>query len=232
MATYERTMGLELDLKAEQDKTLQAPVMKANAILRFMYFAMDVVYGAKRTLPKFKMIEMLARYPYWAWEIGSYHKLTRHYAKAKYTHKKGSECAWRHIEFGRRSQDNEQWHLMLIEDIMRQKGMRQKWFMSTLLARFLAFSYLILTRTLYRLKPEWSFAMNARFESHAEHEYMRLVQEHPEWENESVESEYFEYYPRQKTMADLFRRIGLDERDHMNESIAEYERLTGRTLSE
>jgi hypothetical protein len=32
-------------------------------------------------------------------------------------------------------------------------------------------------------------------------------------------------------MADLFRRIGLDERDHMTESIEEYERLTGQTLA-
>jgi len=230
MAAHELTMGLELDLKAEQAKTLQTPVMQANVILRFMYVAMDVLYGTKRTLPKFKLIEILARYPYWAWEIGSYHKLTRRYTRTKYMNKKETDHAWRHIEFGRRSQDNEQWHLVLIEDIMRQKGMRQNWLMSTLVARLLAFGYLVLTRLMYRLKPEWSFAMNAKFESHAEHEYMRLVQEHPEWENEPVATEYFQYYPRQKTMADLFRRIGLDERDHMNESIAEYERLTGRTL--
>ena len=232
MARHEHTMGKGLDLKAEQEKTLQTPVMKANVILGAMYLAMDLIYGAKRTLPKFKMIEILARYPYWAWENGSYHRLTRNYSKAKYAKKKDSECALRHIELGRHSQDNEQWHLMLIEDIMRRKGMRQRWLRSSFMARFLAFGYLVLTRILYRLKPEWSFAMNARFESHAEHEYMRLVQEHPEWESELVESEYFEYYPRQKTMADLFRRIGLDERDHMTESIEEYERLTGGTLSE
>ncbi len=232
MAKHEHTMGKELDLKAEQEKTLQTPVMKANVILRAMYLAMDLIHGAKRTLPKFKMIEILARYPYWAWENGSYHRLTRNYSKVEYARKEDSEPALRHIELGRHSQDNEQWHLMLIEDIMRRKGMRQRWLVSSFVARFLAFGYLILTRLLYRLKPEWSFAMNARFESHAEHEYMRLVQEHPEWEGEPVESEYFEHYPRQKTMADLFRRIGLDERDHMTESIEEYERLTGRTLSE
>jgi len=232
MAKHEHTMGKELDLRAEQGRTLQTPAMKANVILGAMYLAMDLIYGAKRSLPKFKMIEILARYPYWAWENGSYHRLTRNYCKAKYTRKRDSECALRHIELGRHSQDNEQWHLMLIEDTMRRKGIRQCGLTSSFMARFLAFGYLILTRVLYRLKPQWSFAMNARFESHAEHEYMRLVQEHPEWESEPVESEYFEHYPRQKTMADLFRRIGLDERDHMTESIEEYERLTGRTLSE
>jgi len=228
---YEYTMGQELDLKAEQEKTLQTPAMKANVLLKGMYLAMDLVYGAKRTLPKFKVIEILARYPYWAWENGSYHRLSRRYARAKYSEKAASEADLRHIEFGRRAQDNEQSHLMLIEDIMRQQGIKQNWFMSYVVPRCMMFGYLLLTRTLYRLKPEWSFAMNARFESHAEHEYMHLVKEHPEWEDEPVDSGYFEYYPRQETLADLFRRIGLDERDHMTASMEEYERLTKRTLS-
>jgi hypothetical protein len=33
-------------------------------------------------------------------------------------------------------------------------------------------------------------------------------------------------------MADLFRRIGLDERDHMMESMEEYERITGKELTQ
>ncbi len=226
---YEYTMGKDLDLKAEQERTLQTPVMKANIILRIMYISMDLIYGSKRTLPKFKVIELLARYPYWAWENGSYHRISRRYTKQEQADKNASERDLRHIEMGRESQDNEQWHLMLIEDIMRQKGIDQGWVMGTLLPRIMVFKYLLLTRILYRLKPEWSFAMNAKFESHAEHEYMYLVQEHPEWEEEPVDTPYFEYYPRQKTMADLFRRIGLDERDHMNASKEEYERITGKT---
>ena len=228
---YEYTMGEELDLKAEQEKTLQTPAMKANIVLKSMYLAMDLIYGAKRTLPKFKVIEILARYPYWAWENGSYHRLSRRYATAKYTEKEASEADLRHIELGRRAQDNEQSHLMLIEDIMRQKGINQNWFMSCFVPRCMTFGYLFFTRILYRIKPAWSFAMNARFESHAEHEYMRLVAEHPEWEDEPVESPHFDDYPRQRTTADLFRRIGLDERDHMTASMEEYERLTGKTLA-
>ena len=228
---HEYTMGKELDLKAEQEKTLQTPVMKANLLLKGMYIAMDLVYGAKRTLPKFKVIEILARYPYWAWENGSYHRLSRRYARAKYTGKQESAADLRHIEFGRSAQDNEQSHLMLIEDMMRQKGMEQNWVMSCPIPRLMAFGYFLMTRVLYRLKPSWSFEMNARFESHAEHEYMHLVSEHPEWEEEAVDTEHFERYPKQATIADLFRRIGLDERDHMNKSIEEYERVTGKTLA-
>jgi len=94
----------------------------------------------------------------------------------------------------------------------------------------MAFKYLILTSLMYMIRPAWSFAMNARFEDHAEHEYMNLVAEHPEWEDMPVSSYYFKFYPKAATMADLFRRIGLDERDHMHESMVEYERLTGREL--
>src|SRR3990170_1699018 len=112
----------ESDLKTEQKRTLGSSVMKANPILRMMYFAMDLVYGRGRTLMKFKSIEILARYPYEAWENSSYHRLTRKYARARYTRKDSSDNVIRLIELGRRSQDNEQWHLTIIEDIMRQKG--------------------------------------------------------------------------------------------------------------
>ena len=90
--------------------------------------------------------------------------------------------------------------------------------------------YFWLTTVMYRIRPEWSFAMNARFESHAEHQYMLLAQVHPEWEDEPLDSAYFEHYPKQASLADLFRRIGLDERDHMHASMEEYERITGQVL--
>jgi len=230
MGEHELTIGKDVDLKAEQEKTLQTPVMKANWLLRLLYLSADLLYGRGRTLPKFLVIEILARYPYWAWENGSYHRLTRKYGRQRPVGKDDVEVALRHIDLGRRSQDNEQCHMLLIRDFMRQKGIQLGFLRGCFFPRLQVFGYFYLTRMLYRLRPAWTFSMNARFESHAEHEYMRMVQEHPEWENEPADSDYFEYYPRQKSLADLFRRIGLDERDHMLESMAEYERLTGRPL--
>ena len=231
MARHLAEVSEKVDLKREQKKTLQTPVMRANPILKMMYLAMDLVYGRGRSLMKFKSIEILARYPYEAWENSSYHRLTRKYARAGYTRKESSDDLIRLIELGRKSQDNEQWHMVIIEDVMRQKGVKQGWFRTFLIPRFLAFGYLGLTRLMYGLNPKWSFSMNAKFESHAEHEYMKMVKEHPEWENEPVETEYFQYYPKQPNMAELFRRVGLDERVHMEESMKEYTRLTGKTLS-
>ena len=231
VATYEYTMGKDIDLKAEQEKTLSAPVMAANAILRSMYFGMDVLYGRAPTLGKARVLEVLARYPYWAWERGGYRGITRLFRGQDRPPRQGVDRGLRHIDLGRRSQDNEQWHLMLICDLMKQEGIRQGWIRRAFLPMAMGLTYFFLTELIYRIVPTVSFSMNARFESHAEHEYMKLAGKDLAWETKKPETEYFAYYPEQPTIADLLRRIALDERDHMNESREEYERLTGRELA-
>ncbi len=225
MSKYEYTIGKDLDLRAEQEKTLATPVLPANALLRLMYWSFDVLFGKAVTLPKVKVLEVLARYPYWAWENGSYHRITRLCAHITFSSPQAIETALRHIRLGRESQDNEQWHLLLVEDLMRQRGMKQNFITMQMLPRLMALSYFMLTVVLYRIKPEWSFAMNAAFESHAEHEYMKMAVQNPAWDEEPIDSQYFGFYPRQKTLGDLIRRIALDERDHMNECLEELDRL-------
>jgi hypothetical protein len=66
-----------------------------------------------------------------------------------------------------------------------------------------------------------AFLFNAEFEDHAEHIYAQFVAEHPEWETQSVHNALVkEYCSYVSTWADVFRRIGLDERDHRNRSFA------------
>ena len=221
------TMGKELDLKAEQDRTLATPKLPANLALKVMFLTFDILYGKGRSLPKVMVLEILARYPYWAWENGAYTLLSLWHCGTKPVPREKIEVALRHIRMGRESQDNEQWHMLLWADLCHQKGIRLSWLRHFLLPRHMTFVYFYMTRLMYWIKPEWSFAMNAAFESHAEHEYMLYAQEHPEFENEPVESVWFSHYPRQKTLADLVRRVGLDERDHMNHSLDEIARLKG-----
>ena len=225
MVRYQFTRGRDVDLRAEQERTLSTPVLPANLILKSMYLTFDLLYGRARTLPKVKVLEILARYPYWAWEWGGYLRLSRAYSSSKYGTVQDIELPLRHIEMGRDLQDNEQWHLMLVEDIMRQKGSKQGWFRMCLMPRLLSFVYYYMTRIMYKIRPSWSFAMNAAFESHAEHEYMKMSKEHPEWDDEPLDSHYFRFYPRQETLGDLMRRIALDERDHMYDSLEEVDRL-------
>jgi hypothetical protein len=224
MSDHEYTIGKEVDLKREQEKTLSTPSLPANFILRIMFFTFDVVYGRQRTIPKFIVLEMLARYPYWAWENGGYRALSQLYATCETPCMEKTDALLRLIDLGRESQDNEQWHLLLLSDIARQKGIKLRWFHHYLIPRILAFKYDLLSQLLFWLNPRWSFAMNAAFESHAEHQYMLFAKENPQWDQEPVESEYFQHYPRQKTLCDLIRRISLDERDHMYHSLAELEK--------
>ncbi len=223
--TFEYTMGKELDLKKEQDRTLSTPRLHSNLILRCLYVTFDLVYGFKRSLPKFVVLELLARYPYWAWEAGSYHRLSHLLARTTHPTQEEIEKLLRHIEMGREAQDNEQFHMLLLADIIQQHGGRLGWFKHFLVPRILAILYLFLTNAMYLIKPSSSFAMNAAFESHAEREYMLMAKENPQWEDEPVESVYFKYYPKQRSLCDLLRRIALDERDHMNHSLEEVQRL-------
>ncbi len=224
---YEYTVGKILNLREEQEKTLKTPCLKPNVILQGMYITFDLFYGPKRTLPKFLVLEILARYPYWAWEQGSYKKLSRIYARPAPADQETVKQLLQTIQLGRDSQDNEQWHMLLLADIIQQKGIRLGWLKHGLLPRIMAGVYYCLTRLIYWIKPAWSFSMNAAFESHAEHEYMAMAQENTGWDEEEVHSFCFAYYPRQNSLNDLLRRIALDERDHMFHSLEEHERLTG-----
>jgi hypothetical protein len=64
-----------------------------------------------------------------------------------------------------------------------------------------------------------SYLLNADFEDHAEHEYMELVRENPQFESEPFVSDFKKEYGDLKTWADVFRQIGLDERLHKEESL-------------
>jgi hypothetical protein len=83
----------------------------------------------------------------------------------------------------------------------------------------IAFVYYQVSWLLYVLHPAWSYQLNADFEDHAEHEYMTLVTEHPEWEKEPFTSAFEADYGSFESLADLFRQIGHDERVHKQESL-------------
>ena len=68
-----------------------------------------------------------------------------------------------------------------------------------------------------------SYELNAHFEDHAEHEYMEYVREHPELETTPFESDFEKDYGTFASEADLFRQIGLDERQHKLESLERME---------
>ena len=63
-------------LVAEQQVSLTTPRRKAGLSARALFLVMDVVYGKPRTLEKFRVLELVARVPYQAWENVAYVAVT------------------------------------------------------------------------------------------------------------------------------------------------------------
>ena len=203
------------ELKREQQKSLESPRRRYGLLSSILFVFMNLGYGRKRTLSKFKVLEVIARVPYQAWEHVAYIAMTHTYKKPGFA---------RHIfDFvaeSRAQQDNEQWHLLILEEMTQKKGIRENFFLYLIVPQFMAFFYYHLSWLLYVMHPAWSYSMNADFEDHAEHEYMLFVKENPQFEKEPFESEFKKDYGDLDNVADLFRNIGLDERHHKQESLA------------
>ena len=92
-----------------------------------------------------------------------------------------------------------------------------------LLPQFTAFFYYQISWILYLIKPSLSYRLNAQFEDHAEHEYMLFVKENPKLEEEPFDSDFIGDYGNFSSMADMFRQISLDERQHKLDSLERIE---------
>jgi demethoxyubiquinone hydroxylase (CLK1/Coq7/Cat5 family) len=203
------------DLVAAQRHTLSSPRRRYGIAARALFVSMDLLYGRKRTIPKFKVLEIIARVPYQTWEHVAYIAIThvhRRTGMAKRIHDRLLES--------RGQQDNELWHLLILQELSRRRGVRESQIMSFWLPQVIAFMYYQLSWLLFVVYPKWSYRLNADFEDHAEHEYMEFVEEHPEWETEPFDSDFAEEYGVFDSLADLFRQIGHDERVHKEESLA------------
>ncbi len=203
-----------LELKSEQEKTLSSPRRRYGLLAKLLFLFMDVFYGQKRTLSKFKVLEVIARVPYQAWEHVAYIAMTHTYGKPHFARR-----VFDFVKESRSQQDNEQWHLLILEEIVQEKQAKENFFLYRFLPQVVAFAYYHVSWLLYVMKPAWSYALNADFEDHAEHEYMEFVRDNPSFEKERFESDFKKDYGEFDTLADLFRNIGLDERIHKEESL-------------
>ena len=204
----------QTDLKKEQASILASSRRHYGFLAKMLFLFMDLFYGKKRTLSKFKILEVIARVPYQAWEHVAYIAMTHTYSKPGFARR-----IFEFVKESRQQQDNEQWHLLILEEIVQKKGIKENFFLLRFVPQLIAFFYYHVSWILYVMKPTWSYALNADFEDHAEHEYMEFVKENTSFENEPFDSDFKEDYGDFKSTADLFRRIGLDERMHKEESL-------------
>lgn len=204
---------MQIDLKKEQQASLNRPRYGYSLAAKIFFWKMDFLTGRKTTLAKAKLIEMLASIPYRSWEIRQYTRLTRIYRD-----RTGAAHATGIMEWGREAQDNEYWHLLAINEKMKEDGVKDPWYLFPLIPWIMVTVYVIMTRIMAVLNIRRAFLFNAEFEDHAEHVYAKFVEEHPEWADQPVNNPIVDDKGVLETWADVFMRIGLDERDHMNNS--------------
>ena len=202
-------------LRVAQAQTLDAPRMRYGILARALFKATDLVYGQEGGIVKFVMLEYIARVPYQAWERIGYLALARHRRRSALARR-----VFQRIAATRAEQDNEQWHLLILQDLAQRQGLRQPFLRHRLAPWLMAICYYHLSWLLLVIRPEASYRLNAEFEDHAEHEYMAYVAEHPELAAQPDPGTYAAEYGRYDSLADLFMQIGHDERTHKLDSLA------------
>ena len=206
--------SVEVNLLQEQEKTIASRRRPYGFFARTLFLIMDLFYGPNATISKFKVLEIIARVPYQAWEHVAYIAMTHTYSTPGFARR-----VFEFVKESRQQQDNEQWHLLILEEMVQKKEIRENFFLYRIVPQLIAFFYYHVSWLLYVIKPAWSYGLNADFEDHAEHEYMQFVRDHPELENQLFVSDFESDYGAFKNQADLFRHIALDERHHKEESL-------------
>ena len=204
------------ELVEAQAETLASPRRSYGLAARALFATLDAFYGKPRTLSKFKVLELVARVPYQAWEQAAYIAITHVHEQTGMARR-----IYDRIAESRAQQDNEQWHLLILDELITRTGRREGRLRFFVLPQAIAFVYYQVSWLTFVLRPAWSYRLNADFEDHAEHEYATLVSEHPEWKTEPFVSQFTADYGEYASVADVFRQIGHDERVHKQESEAQ-----------
>ena len=202
-----------VDLRKEQLASRARPRYPYSVAARLFFRAMDVLAGKETTLVKARLIEALAPIPYRAWENRQHARMALRYRDRDLVRRAREVVSW-----GRAAQDNEHHHLLVLHEKIGEDSVRDPLYMTPPIPRLMTVSYALMMWVMARVDMRRSFLLNAEFEDHSEHYYAQLVEAHPEWEEQPVTSEVVSEYGYFRSWADVFRRVGLDERDHMNDS--------------
>lgn len=215
------THSIHAQLVDAELETLATPRRHYSVAARLLFSGMNLLYGRKATLPKFVVLELVARVPYQTWEHAAYLAITRHAGETRLARR-----IYDRVCRAREQQDNEQWHLFILEELIEEDGVRLNWFRYRLVPQLIALGYYIVALAMYLISPAWSHRLNADFEDHAEHEYMAYVAAHPELEAARCSCSIADVYGHFSSRGDVLRRIALDERAHKQESIDQLETLS------
>src|SRR3989338_9050158 len=136
-----------LDLRKEQERTLASPRRRYSPLAHLLFVCLNLFYGRKRTLPKFKVLEVIARVPYQAWEHVAYIAMTHTYKWPGFARR-----IFDFVKEARQQQDNEQWHLLILEEMTAKKELKENFFLHRLMPQMVAFFYYHVSWLLYVMK--------------------------------------------------------------------------------
>lgn len=126
------------ELKREQKTTLKTPRRNYGLLARFLFIFMDLFYGKKRSFSKFKVLEVIARVPYQSWEHVAYIAMTHTYAVPDFARR-----IFDFVKESREQQDNEQWHLLILEELTQKQNVSENFFHFRILPQIMAFFIII-----------------------------------------------------------------------------------------
>jgi ubiquinol oxidase len=230
-ASYESYFAIPLshdELVAHQQRYLAMPTYRYGAPARLLFWTADKVFPQGRSFEFFAFVELVARVPYMAWEHVGHIAQTQNHEDHEFDRKIQDR-----ILLARDEQDNEFWHLLIMEEFLERNGYERRWFFDRVFPQVLSIIYYQLSWMLFVVRPKWSYRLNSDFEDHAMRQYARFVAEHPEFDDEPWQSRYRDDYGYHVTVADMLRQVARDEELHKEHSDAyirsgaRFSRLTG-----
>src|SRR5262249_56734776 len=109
-------------------------------------------------------VETVARFPYQAGERAAYMALTRAHRRTRLARR-----IFDRVVQTRAQQDNEQWHLLIMEELAQRRGLAQSFVRFRLLPQLMAIGFYHLSWLLYVLWPAASHRLHPAFEDHPQH---------------------------------------------------------------
>ncbi len=197
------------ELREHQQRYLSTPTYRYGLPARLLFWTANKVFPQGRSFEFFAFVELVARVPYMAWEHVGHIAQTQNHHDHEFDRKIQDR-----VVLARDEQDNEFWHLLIMEEFLEQSGYKRRWFFDRVFPQILSFVYYHLSWILYALKPKWSYRLNSDFEDHALRQYSQFVAEHPEFDETPWESRYRGDYGYHATVGDMLRQVAWDEEQH------------------
>jgi hypothetical protein len=201
------------ELRAHQQRILDTPTYRYGVPARLLFWTAGKAFPQGRSFEFFAFVELVARVPYMAWEHVGHIAQTQNHRDHAFDRKIQDR-----VVLARDEQDNEFWHLLIMEEFLERQGYKRRWFLDRAFPQLLSIIYYQLSWLLYVASPAWSYRLNRDFEDHAMRQYATFVAEHPEFDETRWESAYQDDYGHHATVGDLLRQIAVDEEVHKQHS--------------